>query len=437
MRAEGVEGGADIMRAEGVEGGANIMSAEGAEGGANIMRAGGAEGGANIARGFSAEEVGGRIARAQEWMAEEKTDATLLTTEAEVRYFSNFHTPFWQSPSRPWFLILPAMGAPVAVVPEIGVARMRAAGVVRDIRSWPSPRPDDEGASEVASALREVAGAAGKRRVARVAIPSGAESFLRMPLSDFHRLTSALDGAEFADATPMLRALMGTKSECEIEKIRRACRAASGAFSAAPELFAEGMSCAEVFRALKAECIRRGADDAPYLTGGASAEGCADVIAPPSERALRRGDVLNLDLGCVWDGYYSDFNRNFSVGKAGAETARAYAALRRATEKGIAAARPGVLCSDVFRAMANSLEGDGANAGAAGRMGHGVGMRLTEWPSVAGWDATVLKAGMVLAIEPTAVFDSGFAMTHEENVVVRDGGAELLSAPAAMEIAEV
>ena len=396
----------------------------------------------DIARGFSAEEVAGRIARAQEWMAQTGTDATLLTTEAEVRYFSNFHTPFWQSPSRPWFLILPAGGAPVAVVPEIGAARMRAAGVVRDVRSWTSPRPGDEGVSELAAALREVAGKGRGRGgsgggAMKIATPSGAESFLRMPLSDFHRLTSALDGAEFADATPMLRDLMQTKSAAEIEKIRRACRAASGAFSAAPELFAEGMRGAEVFRALKAECIRRGADDAPYLTGGAAAGGCADVIAPPSERPLRRGDILNLDLGCVWDGYHSDFNRNFSVGKAGAETVRAYAALRRATQKGIAAARPGALCSDVFRAMASSLEADGAKAGTIGRMGHGVGMRLTEWPSVAAWDATALKAGMVLAIEPTAVFDSGLAMTHEENIVVREGEAELLSVPAAAEIPEV
>ena len=72
MSAESVKGGANIMRAEGAEGGADIMRAEGVKGDADIMRAESVEGDSNIARGFSAEEVGGRIARAQEWMAEEE-----------------------------------------------------------------------------------------------------------------------------------------------------------------------------------------------------------------------------------------------------------------------------------------------------------------------------------------------------------------------------
>ena len=207
-------------------------------------------------------------------------------------------------------------------------------------------------------------------------MPRGAETHLRMPLADFDKLRAALDGAEFADATPMLRDLRMVKSEAEIEKIRRACGAASDAFAAAPKLFSAGMPETEVFRALKMECLRCGADDAPYLTGGAAPGGSGDVISPPTERKLRKGDILNLDLGCVWDGYFSDFNRNFSVGAADDETKRVYSSLHRAAEKGMAAANPGARCSDVFRAMAESLEADGAQPGSVGRMGHGVGMRL-------------------------------------------------------------
>ena len=70
----------------------------------------------------------------------------LLTTEAEVRYFSGFHTAFWQSPTRPWFLFLPVEGKPVAIIPEIGAALMRATWL-DDIRSWPAPTPGDDGIS--------------------------------------------------------------------------------------------------------------------------------------------------------------------------------------------------------------------------------------------------------------------------------------------------
>ena len=79
-------------------------------------------------RGFPVEEFEARTAKAQRLMAETGFDALLLCTEAEVRYFSGFLTPFWQSPARPWFLIVPREGKPVAVIPGIGETLMRTAG---------------------------------------------------------------------------------------------------------------------------------------------------------------------------------------------------------------------------------------------------------------------------------------------------------------------
>ena len=53
-------------------------------------------------------------------MAEADIAALLLTTEPELRYFSGFLTQFWQSPTRPWFMVVPRTGKPIAVIPEIG-----------------------------------------------------------------------------------------------------------------------------------------------------------------------------------------------------------------------------------------------------------------------------------------------------------------------------
>ena len=97
-------------------------------------------------RGFSDAEFEGRVARAQRLMAADGIDALLLTTEPEVRYFSGFLTQFWQSPTRPWFLLVPASGKPVAVIPEIG-APLMARTWIEDIRCWPAPAPDDDGVS--------------------------------------------------------------------------------------------------------------------------------------------------------------------------------------------------------------------------------------------------------------------------------------------------
>ena len=94
------------------------------------------------ARGFVEAEFADRTRRAQARMAEQGLAGLLLTTEPEVRYFSGFQTPFWQSPTRPWFLFVPAAGKPIAVVPEIGAALMRRSWL-DDVRSWPAPTPDD------------------------------------------------------------------------------------------------------------------------------------------------------------------------------------------------------------------------------------------------------------------------------------------------------
>ena len=112
-------------------------------------------------------------------MAEQGFDALLLTTEPEVRYFSGFHSQFWESPTRPWFLIVPLEGRPIAVIPEIGVAGM-ARTWVEDIRAWPAPRPEDDGVSLLTAALRDRAG-----RFGRIGVPLGHEtqSACRAPTS--------------------------------------------------------------------------------------------------------------------------------------------------------------------------------------------------------------------------------------------------------------
>ena len=73
-------------------------------------------------RGFPVSEYCARLGRAQGLMAKAGLSALLLTTEAEVRYFTGYLTRFWESPTRPWFLIVPAAGNPVAVIPLIGAA---------------------------------------------------------------------------------------------------------------------------------------------------------------------------------------------------------------------------------------------------------------------------------------------------------------------------
>lgn len=379
-------------------------------------------------RGFELAEFEARTQKAQALMAEQHLEGLLLMSEAEVRYFSGFHTLFWQSPTRPWFLFVPAAGKPIAVIPEIGAALMRQTWI-KDIRTWSAPAPQDDGISLLRDLLAPLA-----QRNARLGILKGHETALRMPLGDWERLMQALPGLQLADATGLVQGLRMVKSAAEIEKLAHICAIGSASFDQVPAQVSQGMPLEEVFRTFRREALAQGADDLPYLVGGAGPGGYIDVISPPSRRPLQAGDVLMLDTGATWDGYFCDFDRNFAIGSADAAACCAYDVLWRATEAGLAAARPGNSCRDLFLAMQGVIGELDDQGGDIGRLGHGLGMQLTEQPSHASFDQTELQAGMVLTLEPSLCYGNNLIMVHEENIVIRPQGAELLTTRAAPEL---
>ena len=375
-------------------------------------------------RGFPDSEFTARTRGAQARMAARGLDGLLLMTAPEVQYFTGFQTLFWQSPTRPWFVFIPASGKPIAIIPEIGANLMRRTWVA-DIRTWPAPRPSDDGIS----LLTEVLSAC-----AKVGIMKGHETQLRMPLGDWERLRQALPAVGFTDATDLVQALRMVKSEAEIEKLGAICAIGSATFAQVPQFAHEGAPLDEVFRAFRREALTQGADDAPYVVGASAQGGYRDVISPPNGTPLAVGDILMLDTGLVQDGYYCDFDRNWAVGHATDPAQRAYDVLWRATEAGIVAARPGNSARDLFVAMSKVIAEMDDSGGDIGRLGHGLGLQLTEQPSLAAFDTTELKENMVITLEPSLSYGAGLMMVHEENIVVTGQGGRLLSTRAAPEL---
>ncbi len=379
-------------------------------------------------RGFPVSEFETRTAKAQARMADAGLSALLVLTEPEVRYFTGFLTPFWQSPTRPWFVVIPATGKPVAVIPTIG-AECMARTWVDDIRTWPAPVPEDEGVSLLAETLKELTGGRGN-----IGLPMGPETSLRMSLNDFERLKDVITPLQFRDASPIIRALRMVKSELEIDKTRHICQLLSGVFEDLPHHLSLGMTEIDIFRTFKTRTLAAGADDIAFLVGGLGEGGPADIISPPSDRNSATGDVLILDTGAVFDGYYCDFDRNYAFGDTTDAAKQAYQVVYEATEAGLAAARPGATCTDLFHAMQRVMDAGGAMGNDVGRLGHGLGMQLTEWPSNTATDMTVLEPGMIMTLEPGMTFAEGKVMVHEENIVIRDGAPELLSRRAPAEL---
>lgn len=369
---------------------------------------------------FPLAEYEARIDRIQQLMAAADLPVILLASEAEIRYFTGFRTLFWQSPTRPWFVLLRRDAAPLAIIPEIGTALMRRCGVA-EIRSWPAPAPDDDGVSLLLEALK------GHDRIGMM---MGHETAFRMPLNDLDRLRGTLH-AEWVDATAMIRSLRVVKSEAEIEKLKAITAIASDAFEALPGQLSAGQGLDQVFSLFKQSLLGLGAEDVPYLVGGTGLPSYDDVISPPSPEPLVEGAVVMLDTGASLQGYFCDFDRNFAIGHASDPVRRAYDALQHATDAALAVARPGITASGLYEAMASAMQIEGSDVG---RFGHGLGMQLTEWPSLAAWDDTVITENMVITLEPSIAVDGGGIMVTEENIIIRDGEPEWLSRRAPAEI---
>jgi Xaa-Pro aminopeptidase len=378
-------------------------------------------------RGFDRSEFIARVAKAQSLMGANGIDALLLTTEQSLRYFTGYLTRFWESPSRPWFLIVPQSGDPVAVIPSIGAALM-AKTWIADIRTWSAPDLVDDGVSLLAQTLSEVLG-----QGARIGVPSGHETHLRMPLTDYARLQGLLPQMTFGPDANIVHQLRLVKSAAEVAKIETACAIAGRAFQRVPEIAAAGVPLERVFRDFQRLCLEEGADWVPYLAGGTGLLGYDDVISPATDAPLQSGAVLMLDTGLVWDGYFCDYDRNYAIGAPSAGLKSNWSRLLDATEAGKEAAKVGNTARDVFRAMDAICTG-GQGGGDAGRLGHGLGMNLTEWPSFINGDETELVDGMVITLEPGITMPDGSVLVHEDNFVITAHGPRQLSPAAPREL---
>ena len=133
-------------------------------------------------------------------------------------------------------------------------------------------------------------------------------------------------------------------------------------------------------------------------------------------------------------GYFSDFDRNFAVNTATDAAHDAHHRLFDATEAALNICKPGIKACDLYEAMdavlrPGKVENATTNGGDdVGRYGHGMGIQLTEPPSHTNWDTTVIEAGMTLTLEPSLIYDQGYLMVAEENVLVTETGYEMLSA---------
>jgi len=242
------------------------------------------------------------------------------------------------------------------------------------------------------------------------------------------------------------------KSRAEIERMRVAGRMVAEILELLSEKVVPGVTTAELDRLAEAECKKRKARPAFKGYGGFPYTICASpnekvVHGFPDEQPQREGDVLSIDFGIIYDGFYGDAAVTLPVGRIDAAKSRLLAVTERALALAIEAAQPGARLSDISHAVQSCVEKEGFSV-VRDFVGHGIGRQLHEAPQIPNYGPSGqgprLKAGMTLAIEPminagghgvtiladgwTAVTLDGMPSAHfEHTVAVTDEGPQILT----------
>ena len=145
------------------------------------------------------------------------------------------------------------------------------------------------------------------------------------------------------------------------------------------------------------------------------------------ETRLAADQAVLIDIGGRSQGYPSDMTRVAHLGQPGAEFTKVHDIVDRAVQAALAAARPGAKARDVDKAARDVISGAGYGDRFLHRTGHGLGIDIHEVPYITATSETVLEEGMVFSIEPGIYLPGQFGLRLEEIVILRSGGAEVLS----------
>lgn len=368
---------------------------------------------------FPRVEYEGRARGLEAGLARDGLDALLVTWHTNLGYYAGYRPVAATSMmTRPCAALLSPGRPPVLWVHTFVAADARASVWFEDVRTYEGLRglPVDEVAAEARA-----------RGARRVGAELGAEQRLGMPLADFVALREKLPGVEWQDASRLIWGQRARKSAAELDCLRRAGRATARAYEAVLPAIGAGLTEHEVGRRLQHALLEAGADEVGFLMMTSGPGHYGRISGRPTGRRLERGDLVWIDMGARVNGYWADFSRAAVIGGATDRQRRRQELVRAATARGVERAGPGVPVREIARACDDEMRRRGETITfAAGRVGHGLGLNLTEFPHVALYDDTVLEPGMAITVEPGIVEDCG-TFHVEENLLVTETGVEVIS----------
>ncbi len=352
-----------------------------------------------------------RQEQARRLMAGQGVEALFVEGGSSLYYFTGVR---WGRSERTFGVVIPRRGRPGFVCPafEEGRARESIDDAGAEVRTW---QEHESPFQVVAGILKDRAAASGK---------VGVEPSTRFFIVDgFRRAAPAVDwvsGKAVSDGCRM------AKSDTELALMRRANEITKRAYKAAAGGLREGMTPAQLNERISEAHRRMGTRGGALVLFGPAA---AFPHGTRETRRLKEGDVVLLDGGCKVHGYSSDVTRTLVFGEPSQRQRQIWGVVRRAQEKALRAARPGLACQELDRIARREIEEAGFGSGYrvfTHRLGHGIGLDGHEEPYLVEGNTLAMRPGMTFSNEPGIYLPGELGVRHEDIMVITEEGAEFL-----------
>ena len=249
------------------------------------------------------------------------------------------------------------------------------------------------------------------------------ESGVFMPT--WRRVEERLAGTPLVPAYPLFRQARMVKGPDEVEALERAALIAEDGIAAVLGMLKPGVTEREAAIVYEREVVRQGAQ--PFFTVITIGDRSSLVDVYPSDRALRPGDLIRFDLGCLYQWYRSDISRTAVLGAPTDKQARAYAAVLAGERAAIDAMKPGVPVSRLFDIAVRVTREAGLLQYQRHHVGHGIGLEPYDPPTINAATDTALEPGMVFCVE-TPYYEHGWGGVQVEDAVeVTPSGVRVLT----------
>lgn len=246
-------------------------------------------------------------------------------------------------------------------------------------------------------------------------------------LRRWQQLMTAVDWRPTDGVVEHLRVI---KDAYEIDLLRRAAGKLSDVARAAGQWITASRAERDVASDIDRALVRAGFSAPAFPTIVSSGEQTAYPHARPTDRLMRRGDLVLLDFGGVLDGYCVDLTRMAAIGQVSSRAEALYTAVRAAQDAARSTIRAGIAASEVDAAARRMLEKHGLADAFLHGTGHGLGLEVHEAPRIGRPDSgsrEMLEAGMVCTLEPGAYVEGVGGVRLEDDVLVTPEGCEVLT----------